>query len=415
MSNELLSILEYMEKEKGINRVEMIEYIVTAIKNSAKKGVNAGQELKIEINPKTGALNAWSLLKVVDSVVDPTMEIHIEKARQLMEQPKIGDILEREIDPAQLGRIAAQTARHAIMQKLRTFEKNRIYDECKDLVGEIVSGIVRRRDSGDLIVEVGRAEALLPKKESIWNEEYAPGDRIRCLLLKIDQTLKGPEIILSRSHTYFIRRLFELEVAEIADGTVVIKNIAREPGYRTKLCVDSTDPNVDPVGACVGARGARVKNIVKELGGEKIDIVRYHEDPKKLLEEAIKPAIPKNIKVDTLEHRLSFEVSNEDLAVAIGRKGQNAKLTSRLIGWKLDIHPERSEGFDERKSRAIESFEKKVHLPKNLIEKLLSAGITNLEAFEEITSQDLSDSGFSEEEVATLLEKRAQYLTEKGK
>ena len=263
MSSEILSVLEYMEKEKGIGRADMIAAIVNAIKAAALKGVNSGQELKIDINPKNGKLHAWAVLKVSDSVSDPRTQIHIEKAQALKPGAQLGDLIEKEIDPAFLGRIAAQTARQAIMQKLRQFEKDRIYDDFKDMVGNIVTGTVRRKERNDIYIDLGKAEAVLGGKEQVPGEEYQPGDRVRCLLLAIESTPRGPELILSRASPKFVRRLFEVEVTEIADGTVRIEAFAREPGYRTKMAVISTDPKVDPVGACVGARGARVKTIVR--------------------------------------------------------------------------------------------------------------------------------------------------------
>ena len=329
MSHEILSVLEYMEKEKGIDRADMITAISAAIVGAAQRSVGAGQN-RVEINPRTGALQAWSQLKVVDSVSDPAHEVHIEKARLIQPEIAAGQILEKEIDPAFLGRIAAQTARQAIMQRIRQFEKDRIYDDFKDSVGDIVTGTVRRRERGDLIIDLGKAEAVMPPRERVPGEDYAMGDSIRCLLLKIEQTSRGPDVILSRSNINFVRRLFELEVTEIADGTVTIESMAREAGYRTKVAVQSKDPKVDPVGACVGARGARVKTIVRELGGEKIDIVRHFSDPSQMLEEALRPAVPKNIRLNEAERRIHFEVAEEDLSIAIGRRGFNAKLTSAL-------------------------------------------------------------------------------------
>src|SRR5476651_2629804 len=350
MSSEILSVLEYMEKEKGIPRADMIATIANALKTAAQKGVNSGQELKIDINPKNGQMKAWAVMKVVDSVSNPKTEVHVEKAQTSKPGAVIGEMIEREIDPSTLGRIAAQTARQAVMQRLRQFEKDRIYDDFKDQVGNIVTGTVRRRERNDLYVDLGKAEAIMPGKEQVPGEEYAPGERIRCLLMEIQSTPRGPEIILSRASPKFVRRLFELEVTEVADGTVKIEAFAREPGYRTKIAVTSTDPKVDPVGACVGARGARVKSIVRELGGEKIDIIPYHPDPQRMLEEAIKPAIPKDIILDEKNHRILLKVATDDLAVAIGRKGQNARLTSRLIGWRLDIEEFKAQGDDPRKA-----------------------------------------------------------------
>lgn len=400
MSQEILSVLEYMEKEKGIPREDMISAISNAIRSAATKGINAGQELRIEINPKNGGLKAWSILEVVDSVGDPSTQIHIEKARQLTPDAEVGLFIEKEVDPERLGRIAAQTARQTIMQRLRQFEKERIYDDYKDNVGDIVTGVVRRRERGNLIVDLGKAEAILPPRERVPGEDYSPGERMRCLLLDIEPTNRGPELILSRASVKFVRRLFELEVAEIQDGTVVIEAIAREPGYRTKIAVSSKDTKVDPVGACVGARGARVKSIVRELGGEKIDIVKYSSDPLELLHEAIKPAEPLNIKVDEEYKRIYFEVSEENLSIAIGRRGQNARLTSRLIGWKLDIAKEKVEevGFDERMREAIKGWEGVQGISDELAAFLVQHGLVSPEAFEGVEAKDLVKLGFSDED-----------------
>jgi N utilization substance protein A len=411
MSNEILSVLEYMEKEKGIHRNDMIGAISAAIADAAQKGIGAGQEIRVEINPRTGALKAWSVLNVVDSVGDATKEIHVEKARQLDANARVGGIVEKEIDPAYLGRIAAQTARQAIMQRIRQFEKERIYDDYKDVVGDIVTGTVRRRERGDLIVDLGKAEAILPPRERVPGEDYSPGESIRCLLLKIEQTNRGPDIILSRSNINFVRRLFELEVTEIADGTVKLEAMSREPGYRTKIAVNSADPKVDPVGACVGARGARVKTIVRELGGEKIDIIRYYSDPIRLLEEALKPAVPKNVKIVEADRRIYFEVAEEDLSIAIGRRGYNAKLTSRLIGWKLDISKEEKEsvGFDEKVAKAMEGINMIPGIEMAIAERLVSIGLISAEAFEGVSAEDLVDAGFSQEEARDVLAKVADY------
>ncbi|HEY4246719.1 MAG TPA: transcription termination factor NusA [Lacunisphaera sp.] len=404
MSSEILSVLEYMEKEKGIPRADMISAIVNAIKTAALKGVNSGQDLKIEISPKNGQMKAWSVLKVVDSVADPKTQIHVEKAQAFKPGAVVGDMLEKEIDPSYLGRIAAQTARQAIMQKLRQFEKERIYDDFKDSVGDIVSGTVRRRERNDLFIDLGKAEAVMPGKEQVPGEEYAPGERIRCILLEIESGSRGPEIILSRSSPKFVRRLFELEVTEIADGTVKIEAFAREPGYRTKIAVTSTDPKVDPVGACVGARGARVKSIVRELGGEKIDIIPYHADTKEMLIEALKPAVPREIILDEKSKRVLVRVVNDDLAVAIGRKGQNARLTSRLVGWRLDIEEFRQVAADPR-AQAINLLVTTFGFDHGIAERLVAQGINSPAAFEGVEASDLADSGFTAAEADGIIAK----------
>lgn len=404
MSSEILTVLEYMEKEKGIERADMISAIVNAIKTAAQKGVNSGQELKIEIDPKNGKLHAWSLLKVVDSVADPKTEIHIEKASVIQPGIMMGEFIEKEIDPAYLGRIAAQTARQAIMQKLRQFEKDRIYDDFKDMVGNIVTGTVRRRERNDIYVDIGKAEALLMGREQVPGEEYQPGDRIRCLLSEIASTPRGPELILTRSSPRFVRRLFELEVTEIADGTVQIEAFAREPGYRTKMAVISNDPKVDPVGACVGARGARVKSIVRELNGEKIDIINHFDDPEQMVYEALKPAVPREIRIDDRNRRIQLLVAEDDLAIAIGRKGQNARLTSRLIGWKIDIEEWKEETVDAQ-DEATKKLGATLQVDDELAGRLITAGFVSLEIFEGVESDDLVESGFTPEEAADILAK----------
>ncbi len=402
MSSEILSVLEYMEKEKGIGRADMISTITNALKTAAQKGVNSGQELKIEINEKNGQMHAWSLLKVVDSMSDPKTEISIERAQVIKPGVLLGEFVEKEIDPSSLGRIAAQTARQAVMQRLRQFEKDRIYDDFKDQVGDVVTGTVRRRERNDLYVDLGKAEAVMTAREQVPGEEYQPGERIRCLLLSIDSTPRGPEIILSRSSPKFVRRLFELEVTEIADGTVKIEAFAREPGYRTKIAVTSADPKVDPVGACVGARGARVKTIVRELGGEKIDIIRYFEDPREMILEALKPAEPKEIVIDEHSHRILLRVATDDLAVAIGRKGQNARLTSRLIGWRIDIEEYMEVSTDPVQvaiSLLVETFKMDAAIAARLVEM----GINSPGAFEGVEADDLVDAGFTEEEAKAII------------
>tara|TARA_B110000003_G_scaffold107812_1_gene110306 strand:- start:773 stop:1990 length:1218 start_codon:yes stop_codon:yes gene_type:complete len=405
-----------MEKEKGISRPDMIEAISSAIASAAQRGVEAGQDMRVVINPKTGALKAWSRLKVVDSVSDSSLEIHLENARKIDSEAQVGSIFEKEVDPAYLGRIAAQTARQAIMQRIRQFEKDRIYDDYKDAIGTIVSGIVRRRERGNLIVDLGKAEAILPPRERVAGEDYAPGENIRCLLLKIEQANRGPEIILSRSNLNFVRRLFELEVTEIADGTVSIEAMSREAGYRTKIAVSSTEAKVDPVGACVGGRGARVKTIVRELGGEKIDIIRYFSDPLRLLEEALKPAVPQNIKVNEADRRIHFEVSEDDLSVAIGRRGFNAKLTSRLLGWKLDIGKieKAKSGFDEKVAKAIAGLMVIPGIEPAIAQRLVAIGFVSPEAFEGVGASDLVDAGFQTSEADSILQQVDIYMQQVG-
>lgn len=411
-SSEILAILEYMEKEKQISRQDMIESISAAIKNAAAKSMHASYDLKIEINPKSGALKSWALLTVTDSVADPATQIHIDKAKILKPDAQIGDVIEREIDLSNLGRIAAKNVYQSIIQKVRQFEKERIFDDYKDVVGDIVSGTVRRREKGAFVVDLGKAEAIMPKRECVIGEDYAPGERIRCLLLEIDNSPRGPEIILSRASYKFVRRLFDLEVSEIADGSVRIDAIAREPGYRTKIAVSSDDPRIDPVGACVGAGGSRVKSIVRELNGEKIDVIKYSPDPKTLLEECIKPAVAKNVKIDNYNKVISFEVSEEDLSVVIGKRGSNAKLTSRLLGWKLDIAKESTgeAGMDEKLAQAAENLAKILpFLPYEKVVILARSGFSSVEVFDGAEPHELAEIGFDQAEAERIINAVKEY------
>lgn len=416
---EILSVLEYMEKEKGIDRETMIATIENAIRTAAQKGAIAGQELKIDINPKTGELKAWSLLEIVDSVADSGRQIHIDKARTYTENPKLGDVVYKEMDPVYLGRIAAQTAGQIIAQTIRRFEKDRLYVEFEKTVGHIVSGVVRRRERHgpfiDLIVDIGKAEALLPGRECLRSDDYGPGDSIRCVLLKVEEMSRGPELILSRKDAAFVRSLFELEVSEIAEGTVKIEAIAREAGLRTKIAVSSRDSHVDPVGACVGARGARVRAVVNELNGEKVDVIQYFKDPKQLLIEALKPAVPRDIEMDELRKVIRFTVSEDDLPIAVGRGRLNARLTSKLMGWDLDISTQQNQRkatFENRMREAIEGLEDIPGIDPEIAEKLVNAGLNSLDAFEGVTHGDLVASGLSDSEATKTLESIAS-LNEK--
>ncbi len=408
MNNEILSIFEYMEKEKGISRQDLIPVICSAIKNASEKGGIAVQEINVEINAKTGEVRSWALKTVVDSVSDSLKEIHIKKAEIYAENPKIGDVIEQEIHVGSLGRIAAQMVQQAISQWVSNKTREQLYEEYKDKVGFIVAGEIHRRERRDFIVSLGRAEATLPGRECSRSDDFQVGDHITALLQRIDTTTRGPEIMLSRTDPNFVRRMLEREVTEISDGSVRIVAIARDAGNRTKIAVDTDDPKIDPVGACVGARGARVRNLVKELNNEKIDIIRYNENPEEMLREAIKPAIPRNIAVDAANRSIYFEVTDDDMATALGRRGQNAKLTSKLLGWRLQIDKVAVQNAQiaEKKSAAVSVFANIPGFDAELASRLVSAGFTDLQFFDEAgIEEDLVAAGFSAEEAKSIVEK----------
>lgn len=401
MNNELIAVLEYMERERGIDRETLIKAVEAALMSAAKKSVSPAKDVRIEIDRKTCNIRAYARVKVVDQVKQPHDEITLADAQRTKPDAQLGDTIEIEVTPRNFGRIAAQTAKQAILNRIRQAERDKVYQEYKDRIGDIVSGTVRRFDRSDVILGLdGFAEGLLPAKERVPTEEYQIGDKIRALVLDVTNDSSGTRIILSRSHPDFVRRLFELEVSEINDGTVQMRAIAREPGFRTKIAVASKDDKVDPVGACVGMRGIRVKNIVRELSGEKIDIVRWNEDIKVFVANALAPAKLTKISVDEATRTVHVTVSPDQLSLAIGKKGQNARLTSKLTGWKIDIQKDESAiGFEEKVANAIAALAAIEGIGKDRAEKLVHAGFATLEGLQSADMEDLmAVEGFTEED-----------------
>lgn len=393
MNAELIATLDYLEREKGIRRDVLVEAISSALLAASKRSFTAGtRELRIEINPRSGNIRAMARLIVADPVRNSHDEIAISRARLLKSDVQLGEELDVEVTPRDFGRIAAQTARQAITQRLRQLEKEMIYQEFKDRAGEIVSGTVRRFERSDVIVDLGRFEAIMPGWERVSTEEYSVGDRIRAYVIAVENSSRGPEIILSRSHPNFVRRLFEIEVSEIADRTVELRGIAREAGYRTKVAVYSSDEKVDPVGACVGMRGGRVKNIVRELNNEKVDIIRWHPDPREFVKEALRPTVIKSIAMDEAKKELRITVAKEGLSLAIGRKGQNARLTARLTGWDIDIQEDKSreEALESQKAQAARSLAESLCLSEEAASLLASAGMNSVEVVAMSDAEDIA-------------------------
>ena len=393
MNAEIAAMLDYMERERGIKRETLLEALSTALLSASKKSVGAARDLRIDIDPKTCDIRALANLIVVENVTNPQDEITLSKARKLKPEAKIGDTVEVEVTPKNFGRIAAQTAKQAMMQRIRQVEKEMIYEEFKDRAGEIVSGTVRRFDRSDVILDLGKFEAVMPQRERVVVEDYNVGDRLRAYVVAVENGLRGPEIIVSRSHPNFVRRLFELEVSEIADGTVEIRGIAREAGYRTKIAVWSANEKVDPVGACVGMRGSRVKNIVRELNNEKVDIIRWSSDPKEFILEALKPAKVKNLTFDPDKKVANISVDEDQLSLAIGKKGQNARLTSRLTGWEINIDKDTSAttAVEQKVAQAAQTLAKALPITEEQAVTLVKSGFTNLEGLHAADVQDLVD------------------------
>jgi N utilization substance protein A len=378
MSNELLTMLEYLERERGIERDTLLQAMQEAIIKAAGKGFGGyTRELRVEISPKTGRIRGVANVLVVEKVENPQEEMLLARAKVIKPDVQPGDTLEVEVEPAAFGRIAAGVARNAIMSSIRRVEKERIYEEFKDRAGDIVSGTVRRFVKSDVIIDLGKFEAVMPSRERVVTEDYSVGDRLRAYVVAVENGKEGPQIVLSRSHPNFVRKLFQLEVSEIADGTVQLKGIAREAGIRTKVAVASVDSKVDPVGACVGMRGARVKNIVRELNNEKVDIIKWSDDPKEFVVEALKPAKIKAIDIDEAGKRVRVTVDEDQLSIAIGKKGQNARLTAKLTGWEVDIEKDatKEQAFENQVTGVVEQFKTLLGLDQDAAAKLVAEGI----------------------------------------
>ena len=392
MNSDLLAVLDYMEREKGIKREVLLDAVSSALLTAAKKSVGPARDLRVTIDPKSGEITALANLFVVADVRNIHDEIHLSRARKIKADANPGDVLEVVVTPEGFGRIAAQTARQAILQRIRQAEKEMIYDEFKDRAGEIVGGTVRRFERSDVIVDLGKFEAVMPARERVATEDYNIGDRIRAYVVAVENSSRGPEIIISRSHPNFVRRLFEVEVSEIADRTVEIKAIAREAGYRTKIAVWSSDEKVDPVGACVGMRGSRVKNIVRELNQEKVDIIRWSQDPREFVMEALKPAKIKSLSLDASRHAINITVEEDQLSLAIGRRGQNARLTARLTGWEINIAKDESatQAFEQKIAQAITTLAKALNIDEVTARSLARAGVNSIEGMLEVDPEDIA-------------------------
>ena len=393
MNGELIVAVEYFQREKGIDREVLFEAVEQALLQASKKSVGPARDVRIEIDRKTGQIRALARLLVVENVVNKQDEVSLADARHRFPNVQLGESIEVEVTPQNFGRIAAQTAKQAMLQRIRQVEKDMVFEEFKGRASDILSGTVRRFERSDVIIDLGKIEGVMPSRERVPTEEYQPGDRIRAYILSVGNTLQGPEIVLSRSHPDFVRKLFELEVSEIADKTVEIKGIAREAGYRTKIGVISHDEKVDPVGACVGMRGMRVKNIVRELSGEKIDIIRWDPNVRQFVTNALAPAKLRNLVIDEARHSVKIIVDPDQLSLAIGKKGQNARLTAKLTGWNIEIEKEETAelGFEEKVARAVQEMMTIQGIERGTAEQLVKSGFHSLEGLLAADLNDLKD------------------------
>jgi N utilization substance protein A len=397
MQQNLKAFIRQISKEKDLDIEIIKEAIEQAIISASKKTLSHFQNARPQLDVETGELKIFAEKTVVEHVANPRHEVSLSKAREINKKAKRNDVVEVEIDPGDFGRIAAQSVRQGILQRLRDAERDKIYEEYKDRVGHVVTGIVQRFEKRDAIVNIGKVEALLPLEEIPYGVRYRFGDRLKLLIVEVRKSTKGPQVCVSRTRPDLVVRLFEQEVPEISDGTVKVVGIAREPGVRTKVAVISTNQDVDPVGACVGMKGSRVQMIVRELENEKVDIVPYSSDPKNFITNALNPAEILKVNLDPEGKYAEVIVAKDGLSVAIGKKGQNAKLAAKLSGWKIDIKSEVSEEealvAKEIQRRYLDDFLGQIDgLTEPMREAIRTSALDSVEKIAEAQPQQLSDT-----------------------
>jgi len=403
MFSDLSRVIEQVVKERGVNREVIIQALEAAVLTAARNKLGLDYELEASFNEDLGEVEIFKFREVVEVVEDEKKQIALDDAHVLDPESDIGDSIGEKVDFKDFGRISAQRAKQVIIQRVRDAEKDIIYNEYKDRKGEIVNGIVRRFEKGNIIVDLGRAEGILYQKDQIPRETYQPGDRIRCYIQDIVKSSNSPQIILSRSSPEFLKKLFEMEVPEIYEGIVKIVAAAREPGGRAKVAVTSSDANVDPVGACVGMKGSRVQSVVNELKGEKIDIITYSENPAKYVCNALAPAEITKVIIDEENRSMNIIVTDDQLSLAIGKRGQNVRMAAMLTGWKLDIQ-------SETKLKEIEEKARKMYLRLPMVtpsqsDLLIRRGYTTLEDVADAQVEDLLDlPGMDEERAQELID-----------
>ena len=338
---EFIKAMEELEKERGISKEYLIESLETALVTAYKREFDTVDNVKVTIDENTGDLHIYSVRDVVEVLEDPLLEISLEAAQKIDSSYNVGDVVNLEIQPKDFGRIAAQTAKQVVVQKIREVERNMVFTEFNDKKGEIVTGLIQKADGGVVVMDLGKLEGVMPLKEQISTEHYKVNDKIRGYVVDVERGAKGnPQVIVSRSHPDFIRKLFEFEIPEIYEGLIEIKSVSRDAGSRSKVAVYSKNPDIDPVGSCVGQKGIRIQNIISELNGEKIDVIEWNEDPSIFIAAALLPAQVMAVDVREEEKFAQVVVPNDQLSLAIGKAGQNARLAAKLTNWKIDIKSE---------------------------------------------------------------------------
>ncbi|MBI5522988.1 MAG: transcription termination/antitermination protein NusA [Desulfarculus sp.] len=410
--SELKRMIDQVAREKGLDREILINTLEEAMRSAARRKLGSKVEVDVAYNDDLGEVEVFEFKEVVEELTDPETQIDLKQALKLDPECEVGDELGVKVDTGEFGRIAAQSAKQVIIQRMKDAERDIIFEDFKDRKGEIINGIVQRFDKGAIIVNLGRTEAVLPPREQVPREGYRPGDRVRAFVLDVKRISRGPQIVLSRTHPGFIQALFELEVPEIAEGIVTVEGVAREPGSRTKIGVSSRDRDVDPVGACVGMKGSRVQAVVQELRGEKIDIISYDPDPARYVVNALAPAEISRVVVDEVNQTMEVIVADEMLSLAIGRRGQNVRLASKLTGWKIDVKSESKYG--EALRDGYRSLLDVVGVGDVSADTLFQAGYGSAEALADAEPGDLAGlPGIGAERAPVLIADARRYLSDR--
>ena len=411
---ELIQIADAVAREKSIDKSLVIEAMEDALARAARTRYGHETLVKAEINPKTGETRLWRLLEVVEEVENDQIQMALSEARHRNPEAEVGDFMSEPLPPIDFGRQAAMGAKQVITQKVREAERDRQYDDFKDRIGEIINGIIKRVEYGHVIVDLGKAEAIIRRDQQLPRENYRTGDRVRAHIMDVRRETRGPQIFLSRSHPQFMAKLFEQEVPEVYDGVIEIKAVARDPGSRAKIGVYSNDPGIDPVGACVGMRGSRVQAVVNELGGEKIDIVPWNQNDATFVVNALAPAEVTKVVLDEDLKRIEVVVPDEQLSLAIGRRGQNVRLASQLTGYEIDIMTEEEESAKRQEEFRIRSelFMNGLDVDDMMAGLLVSEGFSKIEEIAFVEVQELMDIEGLDEETAEELQARARDFIE---
>jgi N utilization substance protein A len=393
MSSELLTALETIQKEKKIPKEDILHVIENALVSAYKKHVGKNVNVEAKVDPETGAMSASVIKKVVENIINPLTDITVQEAKKLGQNVKIGDDVKIALDTDDFSRIAAQTAKQVIVQKIRESERDSLYEEMKGKIGEMVNGSIYKIANKNIIVDLGRSEAILPISEQVPKEKFSVGQHIRAIIIKAEKNIKGPNTVLSRAHPDLVKVLFELEVPEIYEKIVDIVGIVREPGLRTKVSVISHNSKVDPVGACVGVKGARIKPIIDELKGERIDLIPFSNDPVKYISSALSPAKVLSVTiVSEIDKKAEVIVADDMLSLAIGKSGHNVRLAARLTGWNIDVKSEeqKRQASEQKLEAQASELEQLKGISQKNINLLAAAGLTNLKKIAELTIDDLT-------------------------